>query len=182
MTIALSELRGKRFIITVLNTMMALPTVVVGLLVYFFICRHGPFGKFGLLFTPQAIVIGGVILATPIISALTLTQVQSIDKRVRKTAFSLGTSEFGSNVALLKEGKFGILAAIICGFGRVIAEVGSAMMLGGNIKGYTRTMTTQIALGTAKGEFKLSLMLGIVLLFIAFSINALFNYFQGKTK
>ncbi len=144
---------GKRAVVTVLNTLMALPTVVIGLSIYAMISRRGPLGSLGLLYTPTAIVIGGFILATPIITALSLSAAQGIDKRVRPTALTLGASEFQATLAVLSEAKFSIIAAVVAGFGRVIAEVGSAMMLGGNIRGSTRTMTTAIALETSKGEF-----------------------------
>ena len=180
--IAIKSFWGKRGVVTILNTLMALPTVVVGLLVFSFISRQGPLGKLGLLYTPVAIVIGEVILATPIIAALTLSATSGMDERVRKTALSLGATPFQSLLALLSEGKFGFFAAIIAGFGRVTAEIGSAMMLGGNIRNYTRTMTTAIALETAKGEFGLGISLGLILLFIAFSINILFQYFQGRGR
>ena len=171
---------GKRAVVTVLNTLMALPTVVIGLTIYALISRRGPLGSLGLLYTPTAIVIGGFILATPIITALSLSAAQGIDIRVRPTALTLGASEFQATLAVLSEAKFSLLAAVVAGFGRVIADVGSAMMLGGNIRGSTRTMTTAIALETSKGEFGFGIALGIVLLFVAFSLNILFHYYQSK--
>ena len=180
--VAVKNFWGKRAVVTILNTLMAFPTVVVGLLVFSFISRQGPLGKMGLLYTPTAIVIGEVILATPIIAALTLSATSGIDPRVRKTSLSLGATPLRSFLTLLFEGRFGLFAAVIAGFGRVIAEVGSAMMLGGNIRAYTRTMTTAVALETAKGEFGLGISLGFILLFIAFSINILFQYFQGRGR
>lgn len=178
--VAVKNFRGRRGVVIILNTLMALPTVVVGLLVFSFISRQGPLGKMGLLYTPTAIVIGEVILATPIIAALTFSAISGIDGRARKTALSLGATPFQSFLIILSEGRFGLLAAIIAGFGRVIAEVGSATMLGGNIRAYTRTMTTAITLETAKGEFGLGIALGLILLCLAFSINIIFQYFQGK--
>ncbi len=171
---------GKRAVVTVLNTLMALPTVVIGLTIYALISRRGPLGSLGLLYTPTAIVIGGFILATPIITALSLSAAQGIDKRVMPTALTLGASEFQATLAVLSEAKFSVIAAVVAGFGRVIAEVGSAMMLGGNIRGSTRTMTTAIALETSKGEFGFGIALGIVLLCVAFSLNLLFHYYQSK--
>jgi len=149
--ISTHEFPFKRTIITVFNTLMSLPTVVVGLFLYSLLSKQGPFGPLGLLFTPTAMVIGQFILATPIVVALTIS-----------------------------EARFALTAAVIAGFGRVIAEVGAAMMVGGNIKGYTRTMTTAIALETAKGEFAFGLALGCILLFVAFAVNILFHYFQLK--
>ena len=159
---------------------MALPTVVIGLIVYSLISRRGPLGVFGLLYTPSAMIIGQFILAVPIIIALTHSAVQGIDKRVRNTALTLGATESQSAWMVIKEARYAVLAAVITGFGRVIAEVGAAMMLGGNIKESTRVMTTAIALETAKGEFGFAIALGIILLFVAFSINILLHYFQNK--
>jgi len=171
---------GKNFIITLVNTLLALPTVVVGLIVYSLISRKGPLGVLGMLFTPSAMIVGQFILATPIIIALTYSAVQGIDKRVRKTALTLGATDSQSAWMVIKETRYAVLAAVITGFGRVIAEVGAAMMLGGNIKGSTRTMTTAIALETSKGEFGFGIALGIILLIIAFTINLLLHYFQNK--
>jgi len=177
---AVKDYWGKRFSVSLVNTLLALPTVVVGLIVYSLISRKGPLGVLGLLFTPSAMIIGQFILATPIIIALTHSAVQGIDKRVRNTALTLGATESQSAWMVIKEAHYAVLAAVITGFGRVIAEVGAAMMLGGNIKGSTRTMTTAIALETSKGEFGFGIALGIILLIIAFSINILLHYFQSK--
>jgi len=177
---AVKNFWGKNFIIATTNTLLALPTVVVGLIIYSLISRKGPLGVFGLLFTPSAMIIGQFILATPIIIALTHSAIQGIDKRVRSTTLTLGATESQSAWMVIKEARYAVLAAIITGFGRVIAEVGAAMMLGGNIKGSTRTMTTAIALETSKGEFGFGIALGIILLTIAFSINILLHYFQSK--
>ena len=177
---AVKDFWGKNFTIASINTLLALPTVVVGLIVYSLISRKGPLGVLGLLFTPSAMIIGQFILATPIIIALTHSAVQGIDERVRDTALTLGATESQSALMVIKEARYAVLAAVITGFGRVIAEVGAAMMLGGNIKGSTRTMTTAIALETSKGEFGFGIALGIILLIIAFSINILLHYFQSK--
>ncbi len=178
--LAVFDFHGKRALVTILNTLMALPTVVVGLLVYILLSRSGPFGFLGILYTPTAIVVGQFVLALPIITALTYAAVGSVDDRVKKTAESLGASALQSAWMVLKEGRLGITAAVIAGFGRVIAEVGSAIMVGGNIRGYTRTMTTSIALETAKGNFVLGLTLGIILLVVALSINMVVGVFLGR--
>ncbi len=178
--IAVNDFRGKRALVTVINTLMAMPTVVVGLLVYILLSRSGPLGSLGILYTPTAIIVGQFILALPIITALTYAAISSVDKRVRKTAESLGASPSQSAWMVLKEGRLGIMAAMIAGFGRVIAEVGSAIMVGGNIKGYTRTMTTAIALETAKGNFALGISLGVILLVVALSINLVVDAFLGR--
>ena len=177
---AVKDYWGKRLIVALVNTLLALPTVVVGLIVYSLISRRGPLGVFGLLYTPSAMIIGQFVLATPIVIALTHSAIQGIDRRVRNTALTLGATEIQSAWTVIKEARYAVLAAVITGFGRVIAEVGAAMMLGGNIKGSTRVMTTAIALETAKGEFGFSIALGIILLLIAFSINILLHYFQSK--
>lgn len=175
-----SEFRGKKVLITIFNTLLALPTVVIGLLVYSFISRQGPLGPLGLLFTPKAMVIGQFILATPIIVALTISATQAVDTRVRLTAMTLGAGPLRTALTVLSEARFALMAAVIAGFGRVIAEVGCALMIGGNIKGYTRIMTTSIALETSKGEFGFGLALGFILLTVAFSVNILFHYAQSK--
>ena len=176
--IAISRFPGKHHVEVALNTAMALPTVVVGLTVYSLISRRGPLGAYGLLFTPTAMVIGQFVLAAPIITALSLSATKSIDARVGETARTLGANAFQTASAILGEARYAILVAIAAGFGRVIAEVGSAMILGGNIHGYTRTMTTAIALETGKGEFALAMALGIILLLIALSVNALVQSFR----
>ena len=176
--IALNQFSGKRTLITLLNTMMALPTVVVGLFVFSSISRQGPFGVLGLLFTPTAMVIGQFILATPIITALSISAIQGVDPRIRITALALGARSYQVVIPIILEARFAIMAAVIAGFGRIIGEVGSAMMLGGNIRGYTRSITTAIALETSKGEFSLGLALGIILLTVALSINMLLRSLQ----
>lgn len=178
--IAVRSFRGKRTLVAVINTLMAMPTVVVGLLVYILLSRSGLFGFLGILYTPTAMVIGQFVLALPIITALTYAATSSVDERVRKTAESLGASPSQSAWMVLREARLGIIAAMIAGFGRVIAEVGSAIMVGGNIKGYTRTMTTAIALETAKGNFALGITLGVILLVVALSINLLVDAFLGR--
>jgi tungstate transport system permease protein len=180
--IAFKEFRGKRGVIIVLNTLMALPTVVVGLVVYAFISRKGLLGILDLLYTQTAMVIGQVILIFPIVTSLTIAAISRIDERYRKTAMTLGATTFQTGLVIFREARFGIIAAIIASYGRVIAEVGISMMLGGNAKGYTRTMTTAMALEYDKGEFVLGVALGMVLLFISFTVNIVFNTIQGKTR
>jgi len=178
--IGVIEFPFKRLIITLLNTLMALPTVVVGLLVYGIISRQGPMGELGLLFTPQAIIIGQSILAVPIVANYTLSSIRGADLRILPTAMTLGAGRLQSVLQLAREVRFGIMAALIAGFGRVIAEVGVAMMLGGNIRGYTRTMTTAIALETSKGEFAFGLALGLILMAVALVVNLFLNVLQQR--
>lgn len=179
-SIAIKNFWGKAGVIVVLNTLLALPTVVVGLLVYAFLSRRGPFGTLALLYTPGAMIIGQFILVLPIITALTVSAIQGMDKRIERTAQTLGANSMQTAGVVLSERKFAIFSAVVAGFGRVFAEVGVSMMLGGNIKGFTRNITTAIALETGKGEFSLGLALGIILLAIAFCINVLANHFQNR--
>ena len=180
--IAFSTFSGKRLVITSLNTLLSLPTVAVGLCVYAFICRRGIFGEFDLLYTQTAIIIGQVILIIPIVATFTISAVSRVDDRYRKTALTVGASAVQTAVVIVREVRFGIAAAIIAAFGRVIAEVGISMMLGGNAKGFTRTMTTAMALEYDKGQFGSSVALGIVLLAVSFAVNVFFNYVQGKVR
>ena len=180
--IAYADFPGKRFVLTVLNTLLALPTVVIGLVVYSFISRRGILGPLELLYTQTAIIIGQVILVTPLITSLTIAAISRIDSRYRKAALTLGATGSQMALVILKEARYGICAALIAAFGRVIAEVGISMMLGGNAKGFTRTMTTAMALEYDKGEFVLAVALGITLMAIAFVINMLFHFFQGRTR
>ncbi len=180
--LALSSFRGRRAVVTVLNTMMSLPTVVVGLVGYSFLTRRGLLGDWGLLYTPYAMIIGQFILAVPIIAALSLAAIQSIDKRISLTALTLGADGRQKNLLVIKTSRFAILAAIIAGFGRIFAEIGVSTMLGGNILGYTRNITTAIAYETGRGEIALGIALGIILLFIALGINILFQLWQGKGR
>ena len=167
----LAEFRGRRFLDAVFNTTLFLPTVVIGLLVYMFLTRNGPFGHYSLLFTKTAIIIGQFFLALPIIFTMVSNSVRIADKRILMTALTLGVGRFRSYIALLGEVRGLVLLAIIAGFGRVIAEIGVAMMLGGNIYGKTRTITTGIALLTSRGEFSKAIALGIVLLVVVFGVN-----------
>ncbi len=178
--IAFKEFFGKRMLITILNTLLALPTVVIGLFVYAFISRRGIFGPLDLLYTQTAIIIGQVILIVPIVITFTIAAISRVDDRYRKGALTLGATTVQAAGVIFREARFGILAAVIASFGRVIAEVGISMMLGGNAKGFTRTMTTAMALEYDKGEFVLAVALGLILLSISFTVNLFFNYLQGK--
>lgn len=180
--IAQAVFPGKRLVLTVLNTLLALPTVVIGLVVYAFISRRGTFGSIGLLYTQEAMIIGQVILIVPLVTTLTIAAVNRLDERYRLSAMTLGADRLQTAVVIFKEARFGIMAAVVAAFGRVIAEVGIGMMLGGNAKGFTRTMTTAMALEYDKGEYVLAVALGIVLMLIAFGVNLLFHFFQGKVR
>lgn len=180
--VATHRFPGRRLATTTLNTLLALPTVVVGLVVYAMLSRRGPIGFLDLLYTPAAMIVGETILAIPIVAAFTVSALHGIDRRVRDTALTLGATSTQVARTRVLEARFGILAAVVASFGRVIAEVGAAMMLGGNIRGSTRTMTTAIALETSKGEFGLAMALGIILLIVAFAANILFHWLQGFSE
>ncbi|MEE9125186.1 MAG: ABC transporter permease [candidate division NC10 bacterium] len=165
------KFRGKESVITLVNSMMALPTVVVGLSVFAFLSRQGPLGGLELLFTPTAIMIGEFILAIPIVVALTIAALKGVDPRVRETALTLGASRSGAAVMLVLEARYAVVAAVLAGFARVVAEVGSALMVGGNIRGYTRTLATATALETGKGEFAFAIALGLILILLALMTN-----------
>lgn len=180
--IAFNTFRGKRIVLTCLNTLLALPTVVIGLVVYSVISRRGILGPLDLLYTQKAIIIGQVILIIPVITTLTIAAISRIDRRYRNTALTLGATYYQMGRVVFTEARFGIMAALIAAFGRVIAEVGISQMLGGNAKGFTRTMTTAMALEYDKGEFVLAVALGIVLMTCAFLINMVFHFLQGRVN
>lgn len=180
--IAFESFAGKRMVITCLNTLLALPTVVIGLFVYAFISRRGILGPLDLLYTQKAMIIGQTILILPIVATFTIAAISRIDERYSKTAMTLGANRRQTAFVILREARFGIVAAVIAAFGRVIAEVGISMMLGGNARGFTRTMTTAMALEYDKGQFALAVALGIILLGLSFTINLMFHFFQGKTR
>ena len=180
--IGTSTFRGKRTVTALINTLFALPTVAVGVFVYCFISRSGPFGSWELLFTPAAIVIGQFILATPIITALTIAAVEGVDRRLEPTAKTLGANFIQAKAAVLYETRHAVAAAVAAGFGRVFGEVGVSMILGGGIAGYTRTVPAAIVLETGKGNFELTLALGMVLLAIALVINVIIQRLKEVPK
>ena len=181
MKIALGRFRGRWCVLLLLNTLMALPTVVVGLFLYGFLGRRGPLGALEILYTPAGIILGELILALPIVTNLTISAVNGLDPRLFLTCKSLGASPGQEKWMILREGRFAVIAAVVAAFGRVIGEVGIAMMVGGNIKGFTRTMTTAIALETSKGEFELGLAIGMLLLLVALVVNIALQRLQ-RTK
>jgi len=178
--LACSHLRCRRLIEDLLKTLLALPTVVVGLFVYTLVCSQGPLGPFHLLFTPGAIILGQTILIVPLIAALSCSAVSTVNPVVRETALTLGASGFRADLTVALEARSALLMACITAFGRVIGEVGISLLLGGNILGFTRTITTAIALQTSKGEFALGLALGIILLGVAFIVNLALRLLEGR--
>jgi tungstate transport system permease protein len=166
-----NEFRGKRVVRLIVETFLSFPTVVIGLIVYAFISRRGPLGGWELLFTVPGMAVGLTILGLPIVIALTAQAVESLDPRLRPTLLTLGARPRHLFFATLSEARFGMLLASTAAFGRIVSEIGISMMLGGNIKWDTRTITTAIALETGKGEFATGIALGIVLMVIAFAVN-----------
>jgi len=171
---------GRRAALTAVNTALAFPTVVVGLLLYGLLSRRGPLGGLGWLYTWQAIVVGDVLLALPIAAALSAAAVQGVDPRVRRTAQTLGAGRWLTAWTVAREARFALAAVITAAFGQVVAEIGAAMMLGGNIRGSTRTLTTAVALYTSQGDFGLAISLGLLLIAIALIVNVTLQVLQGK--
>lgn len=171
---------GRRLLISTFNTLLALPAVVVGLTVYMLLSRNGPLGDLRLLFTQTAMVIGQIILCFPILVAVSHSALQAADQKAWETAITLGAKPWQAMLTLMHEVRFGLIAALIAGFGRIIAEVGSSMMVGGNILNYTRNIPTAIALETSKGEFAQGIALGLVLLLLALALNFALMMFQGR--
>jgi len=171
---------GKKGVRTVVDTMLALPTVFIGLLVYAFISSRGPLGELGLLFTLSGIAIGQTILALPVVISLTATAVESLDRSLRLTLLSLGASGRQIFLTGIWEARLGILVAAVTATGRVLTEVGISMMVGGNIKWHTRTITTAIALETNKGQFATGIALGLVLLAMAFAVNLSLSFLRRR--
>jgi tungstate transport system permease protein len=170
--IAVGRFPGRRSVIIVLNALMGLPPVVVGLLVYLMLSRAGPLGSFGLLFTPTAMVIAQTILVVPIVAALARQVVEDAWQEFHEQLHSLGVTRMGASITLLWDLRFSLLTIVLAGFGRAAAEVGAVMIVGGNIDGVTRVMTTTIALETSKGDLPLALALGIVLVAVVIALNA----------
>jgi tungstate transport system permease protein len=171
---------GKRILINLIQTFYSIPTVAIGLFVFVLLSKAGPLGGLNLLFTPTAMVIGQMILITPILLGLTISAVSGVDQAILDTARSLGAGGWQIAVVIIKEARFAIIAAVTMGFGRAISEVGIALMVGGNIKGFTRVITTTIALETGKGNLELAIALGIILILVALIINILLNLIQQR--
>lgn len=175
-----NNFRGKSLLLSTIQTLWSMPTVAVGLIVFLFISRSGPLGLFGLLFSPSAIIIGQVILISPLMLGMVVSALQGVDKLVSETAVSLGANRMQKAVLVIKEARYAIMAALIMGFGRAISEVGLSLMVGGNIYQYTRTIPTAISLETQKGNIELSIALGIILILIALIINVALHRLQRK--
>jgi tungstate transport system permease protein len=171
---------GKRFLINLIQTFYSIPTVVVGLVVFVLFSRMGPLGIFNLMYTPTIMVIGQTILIMPIVLGLTISALSGVDINMTNTARSLGANSWQMILVTIKEARFAVIAAVTLGFGRAISEVGLALMVGGNIRGYTRVLTTTISLETARGDVSLSIALGIILIILALIINLALSRLQQR--
>ena len=178
--IELREFRGKKALVNLIQTLYGLPTVTVGLLVFLILSRSGPLGNLELLYTPTGMVIGQMILVSPILIGLTISALKGVSPQIRDTAVSLGADESQLIRAIVKEARFAVIAAVLIGFGRALSEVGVAMMIGGNIRDYTRVLTTSIALQTSMGNLEMSMALGIILIGISMILNLSLSRFQGR--
>jgi tungstate transport system permease protein len=176
----LKRFTGRGFIISLLNTFMGLPPVVVGLFLYLLLSRRGPLGFMALLYSPSAMIIAQSILAFPIVAALSHSALIKIEPLIKQASLTLGATPFQVTTTVMREARYGIMSGVIAAFGRVMAEVGAILIVGGNIAGYTRVMTTTIALETDKGNFELALALGIILLMISLVINMILYLIQRK--
>jgi len=177
-----NNFRGKRTLINLIQTFYSVPTVAIGLIVFLLFSRSGPLGFMELLFTPQVMVIGQVILISPVILGLVIAALSGVDKAAYETAIAIGASQFQATTIVIREARYAIYSALILGFGRAISEVGLALMVGGNIRGYTRVMTTAISLETSKGDIVLSVALGIILISIALIINFSLSRLQQRWR
>ncbi|MBI5966972.1 MAG: ABC transporter permease [Deltaproteobacteria bacterium] len=180
--IALSEFPGRRILVSLINTGMGLPPVVVGLFVTIFLWRNGPLGFLGILYTPTAMIMAQAIIATPIVTGITLAAIQALPKNLRLQILALGATRFQMVWILVKEAKLPLLAGVMAGFGGVLSEVGASIMVGGNIKGYSRVLTTATVMETSRGNFDVAIALGIILLLLAYFINLIFTQIQQRER
>lgn len=178
--VALNNFPGKKLVISLINTGMGLPPVVVGLFVTIMIWRSGPLGFLEILYTPSAIIIAQAIIATPIVTGISLAAIQNLPPHLRLQILALGAGRLQMVWVLVKESRLPLLAAVMAGFGGVISEVGASIMVGGNIKGYSRVLTTATVMETGKGNFDLAIALGIILLILAFLVNFLLTQIQQR--
>lgn len=180
--LALSRFRGRGLLVALVNFGMGLPPVVVGLATWLCLTRYGPFGALGLLYTPTAMVIAQAVIASPIVAGFTLAAVQSVNPKLRLQMLALGATRIQYLLLLLWEARLGILASVIAGFGGVISEVGASMMVGGNVRGYTRVLTTATVLEVSKGKFELATALSVILLVLTFLIMSALSYLQQRGR
>lgn len=178
--LAYGQFPGRRLLIAIFSTLLSVPTVVIGLTLYLILSRQGPLGEWRLLFSQSAMIIGQIALAFPMLVSIGHSALQAADRRAWETARTLGASHPRALLTIVFEVRFGLLAAVLASFGRIISEVGASMMLGGNILHHTRNIPTAIALETSKGEFAQGIALGMVLLIMAATLNVLLHHFQGR--
>jgi tungstate transport system permease protein len=180
--VALNNFPGKRFLVSVVNTGMGLPPVVVGLFVMIFLWRNGPLGFLGILYTPAAMIIAQATIATPIVMGITIAAIQNLPPKLRLQILSLGATRLQMVGFLLREARLPLLAAIMAGFGGVISEVGASIMVGGNIKGYSRVLTTATVMESGMGNFDMAIALGIILVLLTFLVNYLLTVIQQRER
>lgn len=180
--IALNRFPGKKFVVSIVNTGMGLPPVVVGLIVSIFLWRNGPFGFLELLYTPLAIVIAQAIIATPIVMGITISAMQNLPDALRLQIIALGATRRQMVWMLIREARLPLMAGVMAGFGGVISEVGASIMVGGNIKGYTRVLTTATVMETGRGDFDIAIALSIILLLLTFTVNYCLTLIQQRER
>jgi tungstate transport system permease protein len=180
--VALTQFPGRRIVVSLINTGMGLPPVVVGLFVTIFLWRNGPLGFLEILYTPTAIIIAQSIIATPIVMGISLAAMQALPTNLRLQILALGATRLQMVWILVKEARLPLLAAVMAGFGGVISEVGASIMVGGNIKGYSRVLTTATVMETSKGNFDIAMALGIILLLLAFFVNSILTNIQQRER
>lgn len=181
-SVALTSFPGRRLVVSLINTGMGLPPVVVGLFVTIFLWRNGPLGFMEILYTPTAMIIAQAIIATPIVTGVSLAAIQHLPQNLRLQIRALGASRLQMIWILLREARLPLLAAVMAGFGGVISEVGASIMVGGNIKGYSRVLTTATVMETSRGNFDIAIALGVILLILSFMINAALTYIQQRER
>ena len=179
---ALSRFPGRQLVVSLINTGMSLPPVVVGLFVTIFLWRNGPLGFLEILYTPTAIILAQAVIATPIVTGITLAAIQNLPANLRLQILSLGATRLQTVWLLVKEARLPLLAAVMAGFGGVISEVGASIMVGGNIRGYSRVLTTATVMETSRGNFDIAIALGIILLLLAFLVNAILTQIQQRER
>jgi tungstate transport system permease protein len=179
--LGLTRIPGRRLVTAILYTGMGLPPVVVGLFVYLLLSRSGPLGALGWLFTPRAMILAQAVISFPLVTGLTMTAIQSVDPSFRQQMRALGATRLQEIWALLREARLGVVAGIVAAFGSIISEVGAVMLVGGNIAGKTRVLTTAIVLNTRQGEFQPAILLGVILLILAFLANLAMLRLQGRS-
>ena len=181
-SVALARFPGKRIVVSLINTGMGLPPVVVGLFVTIFLWRNGPLGFFGLLYTPAAMIIAQAVIATPIVMGITVASIQQLPPKLRLQILALGATRMQMVWLLIREARLPLLAAVMAGFGGVISEVGASIMVGGNIKGYSRVLTTATVMETGRGNFDVAIALGIILLLLVYFINLILTHIQQRER